>query len=725
MVSSPGPSTRLARAASQRRVQRKCEQPALKEQEGENTVSTNVNVPKLSPTKDWWIQNGRGTDSTDDATLSSKSDVSNSFSGRTASNWHVERKCQQPPVKKKEEKQTVYADANSVPQLLPTKDWWVQSSIDNNSTDDMTISSQSVVSNSSNGTSVSSLCAFASQRLRQRKGQQKDASSTDKITDLNLSSNSNSIDLHPACVPQTVETPRRTNSSSSLLSLAQKRVSGSGAAVTSYKSSASAVSVGPSTPITTTVYKEEKDKLQMNAKLFEHKLKDATEAKNTAEKEKNEAISLMQNQIEYLQDKLRAITDQMSKTRVTEVTCEKQLDPSESHAAVLKELQQITKVNKELAARVNDAVKAEKALVDMKRKMSRMKSEHASIVDSLKRDVAVAGKIHDDAHSSFKHEMEAMKQSHEKEVSFYKEEIVELKEQLKIAMEIGEADRIGVKAIEKKLVETRKENCELVKQLQLKKDDVNHPNSNHAKDMKLLETELDKVYKAKIESENELKETKRQLSNALSNLEDMALDGGKLQTDIEGMMADFMKEKERLQNEVFILKRNRGDQIASMDELRRQKIATDIDSTNLQQNVQNLEMKLSGAEKTNTELKKEIEVLKGKLKKNAPEYSMAEKMNMNQLRADKSSLQNQLNDADQTIADLRQNSRKISMDLIKAQQTIHKLQSKEKYLENRVESLSNQISQTVQDYETKLASHDMLPPPPPPPPPPPLRPQQL
>jgi multidrug resistance efflux pump len=184
----------------------------------------------------------------------------------------------------------------------------------------------------------------------------------------------------------------------------------------------------------------------------------------------------------------------------------------------------------------------------------------------------------------------------------------------------------------------------------------------------------------------------------------MAVDGEKMRSNVEGMMAGFMKEKENSQNEMALLKRDREEKLALMDELRRDKIAVDIDSKNLQQNVSDLEMKLRGAEKFIADLENKVKSLKGEKRQNAPEQAITEIVNVNQLRDDKASLQNQLDSKEKSMIDLRQTNRDVSMKLSKAQQTIHKLQSKEKYLESRVESLSNQISQTVHDYEMKLVN---------------------
>ena len=665
MVSSPAPSTRLARAASQRsqrRMQRKTEESPVKQQQQKSTISTGatgVDASKSSTSKNWWVQGGIGS----------------------------------------------------------------------SSTDDMTVSSQSVVSHLTNGTGIAnppsaatSNLSAAANRRRQRRAQQKDAASIDQEAPaINASVSSNSLYSQTPGVPKTVTTPRRNNSlssSSSILSLAQKRISGIDAAVTTHSSAAHV-----SYPLTTRVQNsrstsanhflkltEERDKLQKDAKLFQKKAISATEAKKAAEKEKNEAIGFMENHIESLQDKLRAVTEQMGKVQINEKAMhEKQLNDSKSNMAVLrKQLQHMAEVNEELVEKVNDAAKAEKDMADMKRKMARMKSEHASVVESLRRDLATANEIREDKQSSFRKDLEALKQNHNKEVSFYREEMEEFKEQLKIAMEIGDADRSGVKEVERKLAESKKENSELAKKLSQAQDAANRLKSNREKEL-LLESELDKTHKAKVDVEHELKETKSQLLSALRNLDEMTLDGEKMRSNVEGMMANFKKEKENIQIEISVLKRDKEDKLTLIDELRKGKTAVDIDSKNLQQNVRDLEMQLRGADKFIADLENEIEILKGKESQNVQGQAITEIMNVNQLREEKASLQNQLDSNEKRMIDLRQTNRDMSMKLGKALQTIHKLQSKETYLESRVESLSNQISKTVHDYEMKLVNCEKSP----------------
>ena len=110
-----------------------------------------------------------------------------------------------------------------------------------------------------------------------------------------------------------------------------------------------------------------------------------------------------------------------------------------------------------------------------------------------------------------------------------------------------------------------------------------------------------------------------------------------MRSNVEGMMAGFAKEKENFQNEIKVLKRDREEKSILMDELRREKIAVDIDSKNLQQNVRDLEMKLRGAEKFMADLENELQSLKNKKNQNITEI-----VNVNQLRDDKANLQTNL-----------------------------------------------------------------------------------
>jgi predicted nucleic acid-binding Zn-ribbon protein len=57
---------------------------------------------------------------------------------------------------------------------------------------------------------------------------------------------------------------------------------------------------------------------------------------------------------------------------------------------------------------------------------------------------------------------------------------------------------------------------------------------------------------------------------------------------------------------------------------------------------------------------------------------------------------------EEQVEQLRASEKSRAAELSQARQMIQKLKTKEKYLESRVESLANQITLTVQEYETRL-----------------------
>jgi chromosome segregation ATPase len=74
------------------------------------------------------------------------------------------------------------------------------------------------------------------------------------------------------------------------------------------------------------------------------------------------------------------------------------------------------------------------------------------------------------------------------------------------------------------------------------------------------------------------------------------------------------------------------------------------------------------------------------------------------LEAEKDKLSTEVCRHLESLEQLRSVQREKSMELKRAQQTIQVLKSKERYLESRVDSLADQISKTVRDYEMRLQS---------------------
>lgn len=176
------------------------------------------------------------------------------------------------------------------------------------------------------------------------------------------------------------------------------------------------------------------------------------------------------------------------------------------------------------------------------------------------------------------------------------------------------------------------------------------------KDIKSLETKLEKAYASKIETDKQLLDTRRQLHNALHSLDEMALGGGKMRTELEGIMNYFYTEKDALHRELVELRHQTQEQQSTI-------YLMNQDKTRYQQSYDELHTKIRKSEESC----------------NKGQYlSVDEK---EKVRASENSK---------------------STELSHAKQTIQKLKTREKYLESRVESLADQITKTVQDYETRL-----------------------
>ena len=70
------------------------------------------------------------------------------------------------------------------------------------------------------------------------------------------------------------------------------------------------------------------------------------------------------------------------------------------------------------------------------------------------------------------------------------------------------------------------------------------------------------------------------------------------------------------------------------------------------------------------------------------------------LESEKLQMQTKMASHTESMESTRNGQREMHAELSRAQQMIKMLRSKERYLESRVESLANQISKTVQDYES-------------------------
>lgn len=347
-----------------------------------------------------------------------------------------------------------------------------------------------------------------------------------------------------------------------------------------------------------------------------------------------------------------------------------------------------------------------------------MKRHHDTVVEGLKEELAKARKIRDENHLSLKRDMEEMKRDHEENISFYKEEAESLRSQLRVAKQKIELDRKErgqkIDEYEKRLAGSDSKNEELISSLTQCKKELEVIKSEHGKDMKILESELQSTYASKAGVEKDLEETRKQLKNVLRAMDEMALDGGKMRTDLEAIMNEFLNEKQQYHDELVMQKNRINEQRGVIEAINREKELHEKMCEELQANIQELEDQLKGK----NELEREINYLKNRLEKSSSFGNCGESVEsgsstepqnghtiaaLDQLRAEKRELQIELESNRKLIEELRMNERGKCTELSKAHQTIQILRSKERYLESRVESLSHQIARTVQDYEMRLS----------------------
>lgn len=327
------------------------------------------------------------------------------------------------------------------------------------------------------------------------------------------------------------------------------------------------------------------------------------------------------------------------------------------------------------------------------------KHNDESVIKKLKEQLNIANESSEEMKASLVKGMEEMKQGYTESVDIYKKKIADLES--KLAHATKEAESAKKELLDaKSMFVTRLEECNrernnAVSKLDQMTKDSENAKAARGKDINLLEAELDKAYASKLETDKQLQDTRRQLHNALHSLDEMAADGGKMRTDLEGIMNHFHTEKDAIHRELVELRYLTEDQKITIHHLNLEKGRCEQSCDELRCRIRELEGiskgRHSGSSEENDMLKLEIKYLKNKLEKanfvTGPTYT--------------NRFMKPEND-DALIDELRASEQLKSVELSKAKQTIQKLKTKEKYLESRVESLANQITKTVQEYETRL-----------------------
>ena len=323
-------------------------------------------------------------------------------------------------------------------------------------------------------------------------------------------------------------------------------------------------------------------------------------------------------------------------------------------------------------------------------------SHQSKIVEALRSDLAKS--------IEQRKESVRMKQEYETNKAQNEREIGNLRSQLRSIQSESED----------KLDNTEREKEVLIQQLAQAVKDMDSLKLNRRKDIQFLESELDQTTKDKVEMEQELIETKRQLQNALRQLDSIALDGGKM-SDLECTVDNLTKEKNHYLKEIGDWKKVSEEHRCQIKDLKRNNEQYDIECNELQIKVASLEEKLGESGKRDDEssgLVHKIEYLKEKLQLAKEEAIKATATVANdecnakimQLENEKIELYSQLAQQKDDMEQLRTTHREMTTELSRAQQKIQVQKSKETYLESRLDSLANQISKTVLAYEMRLSS---------------------
>lgn len=172
------------------------------------------------------------------------------------------------------------------------------------------------------------------------------------------------------------------------------------------------------------------------------------------------------------------------------------------------------------------------------------KVTHDSIViESLKADLAAAHRLKDESVSAVQNDFDILKKECEKSISYYRNTIETLRSELHDVKTRAEADcKYWMHNFQPRLLNVKEENRTLVQQLTDANMEVDQ--------LRNVESELEMLQQAKVQTESELKNTQLQLDTAIRNLNEMALDGSKMRNDLEGFLNALKKEKHQYQKEI-------------------------------------------------------------------------------------------------------------------------------------------------------------------------------
>jgi chromosome segregation ATPase len=325
------------------------------------------------------------------------------------------------------------------------------------------------------------------------------------------------------------------------------------------------------------------------------------------------------------------------------------------------------------------------------------KSNYESMIKALKEQLNTANQSCEEEKASLVKGMEEMKDGFTQSIDVYKQKVADLESRLDLATQQYESitkefsDTKSLFAM--RLEECNREKNEVVSKLEQANKEYGSAKAARGKDINMLESELEKALASKLETDKQLKDTRRQLHNALHSLDAMSIDGGKTRADLEDIMKHLNTEKDLLHRELVELRYQTEEQKNTIKYLNLDKRRCEESCDALRSKIRELEAKGHfGSSDEREMMQLEIKYLKNMLDK-------ANTINSSSTKCGKNESNRAL---EEQVEQLRASEKSRAAELSQARQMIQKLKTKEKYLESRVESLANQITLTVQEYETRL-----------------------
>ncbi len=435
----------------------------------------------------------------------------------------------------------------------------------------------------------------------------------------------------------------------------------------------------------------------VDRKEWEHSLRSQYEHKLNAVREVNDSLvqqlTQTQNEIEDLRSQLLNI--QLPLKNENESLAQ-QLNQAQKDIDCIKSVrdEDIRMHKSELEKTHQEKVQIEsefKELLNIQRPLENENKSLAQQLNQAQKDIDCIKSVRDEDIRMLKSELE---KTHQEKVQI-ESEFKETTQQLHVALRnLNEMGLDGVRM----------------------RDDLEGFLNDFTKETNRFQKEMDHMKKVNEEQHSQLRNLKSKneqyeydctmVRKHVSSLEEKLLTREKVSDGHKIQLQHLKIENEKYEHECNELRKN----VSLLEErlLTRGQVS---DEHRMQ--LQDLKMEKEQIEHECNELRQSITSFEERLtqereeskRHQATQFELSEKnAKISQLEAETLRLSTQIAQLSESVEQLRSTQREKSLELSRAQQMIQVLKSKERYLESMVDSLADQISKTVRDYEMRISS---------------------